>query len=282
MGALAVLGFGGAGAWVLGWVLTTGQTSLAARSWPTVTGTVHVSGVRGDGEPDVRYAYTVDGATYHGARLGFDTFDRPGGRGTRASRSARYPVGRAVTVYVDPADPRRAVLEPGDLSPLGVPALFGVLFTCLGGYFLVRLAREATGRGPVVLSPAARARVVGGGTAAVLAAAMVLVSLESGPQEVQSALLGGARPFGLPPWAVFLGLGAFGFAPVPWGLVHLARLNEARAAAGWPPVGGALGLLLALQPAAPGGRSKPVVAGVLLWCLAQLLGFIAWTAAAGV
>lgn len=59
----------------------------------------------------VVYRYTVDGQTYESDRVSLDArparADRPEGERRRVT----YPMGTAVTVYYDPADPARSVLE---------------------------------------------------------------------------------------------------------------------------------------------------------------------------
>ena len=123
--------FGGlfATVWILGWSAATltfdvvwTRAVLAQRravSYPTTQGTVLGSHVResDDSEggtsysPKVRYGYEVGGRRYE-----CDVY-RHGmsGSGRRRANAmvAAHPVGRAVTVYYNPADPSDAVLRPG-------------------------------------------------------------------------------------------------------------------------------------------------------------------------
>jgi Protein of unknown function (DUF3592) len=88
-----------------------------ARRWPSTEGRVIASRVEarrsrpgGDlsNQPFVQYEYVVGGRTYRGARV--DVGERTPGSELEAVL-ARYPVGAAVTVFYDPADPSKALLE---------------------------------------------------------------------------------------------------------------------------------------------------------------------------
>jgi Protein of unknown function (DUF3592) len=121
------------------------QTWYAHRSvsWPTVEGRVTHSavqeggGVRGGPSyfPDVRYVYTVRGHEYAAARVAFG--QEGSGREPEATAlAARFPVGRAVAVRYDPADPAIATLLSGTINSLHLVAwvigLMGLLFSGLG------------------------------------------------------------------------------------------------------------------------------------------------------
>lgn len=100
-----------------------------AQSWTATTGRVVRSGIearrhRFEGEaetvenvPAVEYEFTVGGRKVHGSRIGIG--DDSGGANTDATLK-RYPLGAAVTVYYDPADPKNCVLERS--GPQGVTA----------------------------------------------------------------------------------------------------------------------------------------------------------------
>ena len=96
-----------------------------ARRWPSTAGTVIASGVQarqkkpgdpgynfGDAEvsnePRVEYQYRVGKRKYRGRRITIG--EKTSGFELEAIL-ARYPVGAAVTVYYDPANPQTAVLE---------------------------------------------------------------------------------------------------------------------------------------------------------------------------
>lgn len=122
----------------LGWIaLTWGRLAdgAASASWEPVPGAVVVSQATsrtrdaGTTGWELGYRYTVDGAAYRGTRASYRGWPAIGERGYRA--------GQEVTVYVDPASPHRAVLEPGfdaynvllvllGLLPIGLAAIFGL------------------------------------------------------------------------------------------------------------------------------------------------------------
>lgn len=277
----ALAAFGG---WILWWSLGRIALTHASEEWPTHPGVVVSSWLDRQGEPTPRvtYRWTADGVTRESSQLGFDVFDEPGGRGRAKTRVERYPVGAAVTVFVDPADPARAVLEPGDVSPFRMPILFGALFSAGGAFLGWLTARRVTGRGPVVLSAEQRIRAVGWGVTALLGAALVLVSFDSGAQEVQAAALGGWRPLGLSPTAVFLLIQAVLFLPAPWFGLHLATLL-ARGGPSGRPVAGVVGLVRSVAEAraagGAAGRSAAVVLlGLAYWgaVVAAWIAFAAW------
>jgi len=94
----------------------------ASRSWPVTHGRVVESSLRvGKGLVfsicafSVRYAYTVDSATYEGTRLlfGLDSGDNSSLPAAARRRLERYPPEATVEVHYDPARPARAVLETG-------------------------------------------------------------------------------------------------------------------------------------------------------------------------
>lgn len=92
---------------------------IQAYDWPTkvgkITGSSHAQGCGRRNRqyyPTVSYRYEVEGATILGERFSFG--NRPCEPGHVASELARrYAVGDIVTVYVNPASPGEAVLEPG-------------------------------------------------------------------------------------------------------------------------------------------------------------------------
>jgi hypothetical protein len=103
-----------------------------ASRWPSTTGNVIASGVRstknkpgdpgynfGDtevsNEPNVEYEYQVAGRKYRCRRI---TIGEKTSSFELESILQKYPVGQAVTVYYNPADPNKAVLER-DL-PMGI------------------------------------------------------------------------------------------------------------------------------------------------------------------
>ena len=94
----------------------------ASRSWPVTHGRVLESSL-GVGKGlifslcnfSIRYAHTVDGASYESTRLlfGLDSGDNSSLPAAARRRLERYPPEATVEVHYDPARPARAVLETG-------------------------------------------------------------------------------------------------------------------------------------------------------------------------
>lgn len=113
------------------------QNARVSKSWPIVPGVVVVSELyEYDSDDttvydaDVRYQYTVNDFSYTGDKVMF------GGVGSSNPTSAieivnRYPVGQAVEVYYDPADPGTAVLEKGVHESVWLPIGIGAGVTLL-------------------------------------------------------------------------------------------------------------------------------------------------------
>jgi hypothetical protein len=110
-----------------------------ARRWPETTGKVIATRVKslrkgyGRGEtrvsnqPLVHYEYTVGGRTYRCSRV--SVAEEVDGAELRAILK-RYPVGKAVTVYYDPARPERTLLErtlPVGKFALGLGCLMAIV-----------------------------------------------------------------------------------------------------------------------------------------------------------
>lgn len=138
---LVSVAIGGAGylvAWVWGWPALSG--ARASGSWPATTGHVErsevvlfgPSGERREPELELLYTYHVDGETY----LGDDVHvPLPGwlawGENPREV-GGRYPAGLDVRVHYDPADPARAVLEPGAPQTLYLAVAAGMALVLVG------------------------------------------------------------------------------------------------------------------------------------------------------
>lgn len=143
MGVLLALG----GVGLMFWMRRRGGLAAGSRAWPTARGRVLAAEVRsyrsGDGwssrshYPAVRYEYEVEGRRYTGDRIYFDQTSRAhAGPATRTV--GRYPVGSEVTVYYDPTDPARALLEPGRSGACNYGVVgCGLLF--VGLFFIVYL-----------------------------------------------------------------------------------------------------------------------------------------------
>ncbi|PAP75689.1 DUF3592 domain-containing protein [Rubrivirga marina] len=163
LGAVTLL-IGAAGLWAAASLAVSGDASTA---WVEVKGevvesgvdtrrSVHASDLRDpygpptyEHRPVVRYTYAVDGRTYTADRVHFgekNAADGDRGRDRAQAEADRYPTGTPVTVYVDPADPTDAVLEPGRQSTPWMIGVGGIAF--LGGIALVGLGIRARRVGP--------------------------------------------------------------------------------------------------------------------------------------
>jgi hypothetical protein len=109
----------------------------AARSWDKVEGVIavsrvdqpaaHVSDDLNDATPIIRYRYRAGGQEFEGDQI------RIGGqplttRVLAGRQIARYPVGARVDVYVDPANAKNALLEPGQQGNLAAQSVFTIIF----------------------------------------------------------------------------------------------------------------------------------------------------------
>jgi len=124
----------------------------AAESWDTAEGVITVSEVRqppahvsddqNDASPVIRYRYRAGGQELESDRV------RIGGqplttRVLAARQVAGYPVGARVDVYVDPNDPKNALLEPGEQSNIVAQLAFTITF---GFIAAVLIAHVIAGR----------------------------------------------------------------------------------------------------------------------------------------
>ena len=117
------------------------KAKKAEKTWPTSSGTVissvvgtHLArssrgGTTTQFMPEVAYEYQVNEITYKGSSVGF-------GKATMSSKKSRqvverYPQGSAVTVYYDPQDPAKGVLETKAYS-FGSNLTLGILIAVMG------------------------------------------------------------------------------------------------------------------------------------------------------
>jgi hypothetical protein len=114
------------------------RRELVPRTWHQVSGLILSSKIdekqSGYGEivftPVVEYEYRVNDKPYKSSRRRIRAFTS-GQKADAEAVTARYRVGNIVTVYVDPRDPQKSVLEYG-VSPLSwVPLALGLVFISL-------------------------------------------------------------------------------------------------------------------------------------------------------
>ncbi|MEW6778100.1 MAG: DUF3592 domain-containing protein [Bdellovibrionota bacterium] len=139
------------GCGVLAYGLSELRDALATRDWPTVHGTITQSQMgahhsRDSDSPsttyfaDLVYVYDAGGRSYSGKRLCWMEW-RSNDYGHWEEIVNRYPVGRAVNIHYDPANPENAVLEPGPVLLNYLPLLLGAAFL-IGGIALIRQWRK--------------------------------------------------------------------------------------------------------------------------------------------
>ncbi|MGZ3351951.1 MAG: DUF3592 domain-containing protein [Xanthobacteraceae bacterium] len=109
----------------------------AAKSWDKVEGIItvsrvdqpaaHVSDDLNDATPIIRYRYRAGGQEFEGdqVRIGGQPLTT---RVLAGRQVARYPVGARVDVYIDPANAKNALLEPGQQGNLAAQSAFTITF----------------------------------------------------------------------------------------------------------------------------------------------------------
>jgi hypothetical protein len=108
--------------------------------WPRVSATITESRVARQGNarsPRLTFAYLAAAQRHVGNRLwvGPRSIALTGKWADRVA--SRYPVGAAVRVAVDPADPAYGVLEPGVKAVHWLPLVFGLSMVAVGALVAV-------------------------------------------------------------------------------------------------------------------------------------------------
>lgn len=117
-----------------------------ARDWPELPGTILESKVGrhtdSDGDDtysiDVRYRYTFDNVEYTGDRYAFGGFTSRSDYVDKKRVVDSLPEGSAVAVYVNPADPTRAVISREFTSSLW-KGLFPLVYVLVGAWLLLSI-----------------------------------------------------------------------------------------------------------------------------------------------
>lgn len=109
----------------------------AAASWPTATAQVVTSdvdqgmtlagrrGVRDTFYARIEYRYSVGSQDYTGSELWFDSEPMSTDRSEMEKLTSEYHVGKKITIYYEPGNPRRAVVLPGKNTALAKWAMIG-------------------------------------------------------------------------------------------------------------------------------------------------------------
>jgi hypothetical protein len=137
----------------------------ATETWPSVAGRIVVSEVstatvrtgpvrRVEPIAKIHFAYSVNGRSYQGEGLRVAPMLHTEAEGTPTELVSRYPVGKAVEVYYDPANPSDSLLIPRAAAKArqfirslslvgGTVAFIGLLMAGVGGFLYFRPQREA-------------------------------------------------------------------------------------------------------------------------------------------
>jgi hypothetical protein len=138
----------GAGAFIR--YLQNRSLAWTSARWPTVAGTITQSAlsvIEKDGDEkyraDIRFAYRVSGREFEGENVKWGWLPVYAWRSRAAAALASYPVGKAVTVHYDPAQPATAVLEPLNREGMATPLIFAAACGGVGLFVLKVLSSVA-------------------------------------------------------------------------------------------------------------------------------------------
>ncbi|MET0336103.1 MAG: DUF3592 domain-containing protein [Rhizobacter sp.] len=144
-----------------------------SRDWPSTQGTVEsAQAVHRYGRTqnrqfsgnqthviELRYAFDIEGRRYTGTRRSLDDEGKVSTPESAQMQVAAYPVGRVLTVWYDPQDPKRSLTAPG--LPLGavMMASFGLCllaFGCLPVLYVLRKRHAAAKQARAIAARRAR------------------------------------------------------------------------------------------------------------------------------
>jgi hypothetical protein len=135
-GTLLLLGIG-----FTTWSVQLVTEAHGVKAWPTTLGVVTRSDIDVVAEPTdvatpaysarVEYSYAIGSRSFSGQRITFADHSSSS-RTEMTKRVQRYPVGSAVTVYYDPVNPARAMLEMRVAAATYGPLLPGLVAVAAG------------------------------------------------------------------------------------------------------------------------------------------------------
>ena len=117
-----------------------------SKSWPSVTGKIVASSVEKSRGTDskgrsstsyharIKYEFTVDAQAFTGKRVAFGDH---GGDSSHANKMVkRFPKGKKVPVFYQPANPKKCLLEPGVKGQAFILPSIGLIFLLIGIVFV--------------------------------------------------------------------------------------------------------------------------------------------------
>jgi len=139
----------GAGFCIWGWSIIA--NARVSRSWPCVDGTIMHASVRttdsqSDGKStrmysaDIQYRYEVNGKLYFCRKVSLGDHSSSSSSGM-AKLVRKYPAGKRLPVYYNPAIPSEALLEPGVVFISYIPFAFGIISVVAGLLVLFKKKR---------------------------------------------------------------------------------------------------------------------------------------------
>jgi hypothetical protein len=119
--------------------LRTWRRGRESSSWLKVPGRIHSSSVvvtEGSYSPHVVYSYDVEGISYQNSRVSLALTTYPLHRQAEAI-AHRYQPGQQILVFVDPANHRAALLDPGLNDLFALLFIIASLLVVSLGIFLI-------------------------------------------------------------------------------------------------------------------------------------------------
>lgn len=114
-----------------------------SRNWLSTDGSITFSdierrsGSKGGSSyaPSVRYQYTIQGKQYEGSMVAIGLKHVSAGRSFAERIIKKYPQGKSLQVFYNPADPSESVLEPGLSKRSFILFSAGITFALIGSCF---------------------------------------------------------------------------------------------------------------------------------------------------
>ena len=142
-GVVFILGFIGVGIFLIYRSVQSRKRAEASQGWPSTVGQIsearvaHSVHTDTDGDssdsytPYVTYTYQVAGQEYTGRDVTFGFKQGYSNASKAQAVVGKYPLGAQVSVYYDPADPQKAVLER-QAGGFGIGLALGIIFLVVG------------------------------------------------------------------------------------------------------------------------------------------------------